>query len=231
MTQIPEIIAEYEGFKVPDSPYARRTGESRFRDGKYERKELEIGAAMLKDGDRILEMGAGLGFVGGYLAYNRPSVELWSFEANPNLVPHIERMYAVNEISDRARVSNNVVLTGEDLPANVRFHIYNCYLGSSLFDREDKPRPSVEVPTISWVDIKSSYKPTFLMMDIEGGELEFLKGANLDGIDTVVIEFHPDRYEIEGMRRCKRLLRQAGFEPNAELSTRTVWGCSRITAD
>jgi hypothetical protein len=124
-----------------------------------------------------------------------------------------------------------VVLTGGDLPANVRFHIYNCYLGSSLFDRKDKPRPSVEVPTISWSDIKRSYKPTFLMMDIEGGEREFLEGANLDGIDTVVIEFHPDRYEIEGMRRCKRLLRGAGFEPNAELSTRTVWGCSRGSAD
>lgn len=145
----PKIIAEYKGLKVPDSPYARRTGGSRFRDGKYERKEREIGEALLKDGDRILELGAGLGFVGGYLAFSRPSVELWSFEANPNLVPHVERTYAVNEISDRAHVSNQVVLTGKDLPASAQFHIYNCYLGSSLFDREDKPRPSVEDPTIS----------------------------------------------------------------------------------
>lgn len=197
-------------------------------DGKYERKELEIGAAMLKDEDRILEMGAGLGFVGGYLAHSRPSVELWAFEANPNLIPHVENMYSVNAMTHRARVSNNVVLTGDGLPPTARFHIYNCYLGSSLFDREDKPRPFVDVPTIAWKDIHRKYQPTFLLMDIEGGELEFLEGADLEGIETVVIEFHPDRYDIAGMRRCKRLLRRAGFEPNGELSSRTVWGCSRM---
>ena len=228
MANTPEVIAKYNGLKIPDSPYAQRTGGSRFADGKYERKELEIGTALLKTGDRIVEMGAGLGFVGGYLAFKRPSVELWSFEANPALIPHIQDMYALNNIDDRARVSNNVVLTGKDLPETAKFHVYNCFLGSSLFDREDKPRPSVEVPTLSWDTIKKDYSPTFLLMDIEGGELEFLEGANLDGINTVVIEFHPDRYGIEGMRRCKRLLKAAGFEPNRDLSSRTVWGCTRV---
>lgn len=222
-----DIIAEFEGFKVPDSPYARRTAADRFSEGRYERKELEIGTALLKDGDRILEMGAGLGFVGGYLAHTRPTVELWAFEANPNLIPYIELMYAANDLEDRAKVSNNVVLTAKRLPETVRFHVYNCYLGSSLFDREDKPRPAVDVPTKAWDEIKETYKPTFLLMDIEGGELEFLEGADLDAIDTVVMEFHPDRYDVEGMKRCKRLLRDAGFKPNKELSTRTVWGCTR----
>ncbi|MEM1101152.1 MAG: FkbM family methyltransferase [Pseudomonadota bacterium] len=225
-----EIIAELEGFKVPDSPFAQRTGASRFQDGKYERKELEIGMALLKPQDRILEMGAGLGFVGGYLAFKTPGVELWSFEANPNLVPHVERLYDLNGLGERARVSNNVVLTGDDQPEHVRFHIYNCYLGSSLFDRPDKPRPAVDVPTMDWAHITESFQPTFLMMDIEGGELEFLEGATLEGIETVVMEFHPDRYGIDGMKRCKRLLRAAGFEPDAERSSRTVWGCTRKTA-
>ncbi|WP_299349479.1 FkbM family methyltransferase [uncultured Shimia sp.] len=227
MTQESEVAAVFNGFKIPKSRYIKEGTGHRFEDGKYERKELEAGTALLREDDRIIEMGAGLGVVGGYLAYSKPTVELWSFEANPNLIPHIEEIYGLNDLGPRARVSNNVVLTEDDLPETIRFHIYGCYLGSSLFDRPDKPRPSVEVPTFAWSEICESYKPTFLLMDIEGGELDFLENADLSGLRTVVIEFHPDRYGIDGMKRCKRILRGAGFEPNKELSTRTVWGAVR----
>ena len=41
------------------------------------------------------------------------------------------------------------------------------------------------------------------------------------------MEFHPEAYEVEGMRKCKRILTQAGFEKNEDVSTRKVWTCTR----
>ena len=70
-------------------------------------------------------------------------------------------------------------------------------------------------------------KPTVLLCDIEGGELDLLEHADLSGIRAIVMEFHPEAYEVEGMRKCKRILTQAGFEKNEDVSTRKVWTCTR----
>ena len=64
-------------------------------------------------------------------------------------------------------------------------------------------------------------------MDIEGGELDILTHANLDGVRAIVIEFHPKAYDVSGMRRCKRILRDAGFAPLSDLSTLLVWVAER----
>jgi hypothetical protein len=46
-------------------------------------------------------------------------------------------------------------------------------------------------------------------------------------VRAVIIEFHPEAYEVKGMRACKQILKDAGFEKDQEVSTRTVWPCTR----
>ena len=64
-------------------------------------------------------------------------------------------------------------------------------------------------------------------MDIEGGELALLEAMDLSPFRAIVIEFHPEAYEVKGMRRCKTILREAGFQKVEEVSSRTVWTCTR----
>ena len=66
-------------------------------------------------------------------------------------------------------------------------------------------------------------------MDIEGGELELLRHADLGQFRAMVLEFHPEAYGVEGMRECKAIIRDAGFERLPEKSTRTVWTCERVS--
>ena len=90
----------------------------------------------------------------------------------------------------------------------------------------DRAKEVVDVPTASFNDVVKRLKPNVILMDIEGGELDVLEHANLNAMTQlrgIVIEFHPDQYEVSGMRRCKNILREAGFERIEDLSTRTVW--------
>lgn len=124
-------------------------------------------------------------------------------------------------------VRNQVLMTRPDRPESVEFHLTKHYLGSSLTPDPKRTKETVAVPTAAFSDLRGELRPDVLLMDIEGGELEFLDHADLSGVRGLVIEFHPNVYDRPGMRRCKALLRAAGFAPIEELSSRLVWVAAR----
>jgi len=150
-----------------------------------------------------------------------------SFEANPNLIPHINDLYALNDLTERNSVVNALLISDPDRPDTLPFHIGRSYLGSSLLDTAAHSKETVSIETMAYSDLHADLKPDVILMDIEGGELAFLEHANLEGVRAIVAEFHPKAYEVAGMRRCKSILRDAGFEPLADFSTRTVWVATR----
>jgi FkbM family methyltransferase len=170
-------------------------------------------------------MGAGLGLVGAIVAKKAAPEAVLSFEANPNLIPHIRALYTLNRLQDKITLRNQVVISAPDRPETLPFHLRNSFLGSSLIDSDMRETTQVQVPTASFDDVRRSFKPDVLLMDIEGGELEFLRHAALDGLRAVVMEFHPEAYGREGMRECKRILERAGFRKSPGHCTRQVWAC------
>lgn len=226
MTDAP-YAAICKGVKIPPSPFLTDTRIARIEEARYEGEEIAGALAVVTEKDRVLEMGAGLGVVGGVTAMNAKPQAILSFEANPNLIPHIRALYALNGIEDRIEVRNQLLIAAPDRPDTLTFHVHNSFLGSSLIDREDRRTTPVTIPTVGYEAIRSKFRPTVLIMDIEGGEMDFLEHANLDGIRAVVIEFHPGVYGVDGMKACKRVLRRAGFAPVKSKSTRFVWTCLR----
>jgi len=218
--------AECHGIKVPQSPFLNETRIQRINAGRYERQEIDGALAVVRPGDRVLEMGAGLGLVGAIVAKKAAPEAVLSFEANPNLIPHIRALYALNGLQEKITLSNQVVISAPDRPETLPFHLRNSFLGSSLIDSDMRETTQVQVPTASFDDIRRSFKPDVLLMDIEGGELEFLRHAALDGLRAVVMEFHPEAYGREGMRECKRILERAGFRKSPGHCTRQVWACT-----
>lgn len=223
---LPAVAAECHGVKVPDSPMMTPERARRINAARYEGQEIAGALEVIRPGDRVLELGAGLGLVGAIAAMNGAPEKVLSFEANPNLIPHINALYALNGLQDRISVRNEVLISAPDRPDTMTFHIRNSYLGSSLIDSDTRATTAVDVPTADYAQIHRDFAPTVLLMDIEGGELDFLRHASLDGVRAVVIEFHPGAYGKEGMRECKSVLEKAGFAKVPEHCTRQVWTCT-----
>ncbi|QFT59604.1 hypothetical protein FIU94_12290 [Sulfitobacter sp. THAF37] len=219
-------VAECHGVKVPDSPMITPERAARINAARYEGQEIAGALEVIRPGDRVLEMGAGIGLVGAIAALNGAPEKVLSFEANPGLIQHINALYRLNKLQDRIEVRNEVLISAPNPPAHMSFHIRNSYLGSSLIDTDKRTTTQVEVPTARYDEVHRDFAPTVLLMDIEGGELEFLRHASLEGIRAIVIEFHPAAYGKEGMRECKSVLERAGFAKVPELCTRQVWTCT-----
>lgn len=222
-----DIAATCFGVNVPLSPYLTETRIERINKGRYEGQEIAGALALVQEGDNVLELGAGLGIVGAVIAKNRAPHRVVSFEANPHLIPHIETLYAQNGLQGIIEVRNEVLVAAPDAPATMDFQIRKSFLGSSLGQDDARTIETVKIPTRAYAEVAEEVQPDVLVMDIEGGELGLLEYLDLRAVRAMVIEFHPKAYGIEGMRRCKNVLRKAGLAPMAETSTRTVWAAYR----
>lgn len=212
MVQDPQdIVAEFEGLKIPKSRIVGPQLARQISKGNYEKPERKLAVKLTREGDHVVEMGAGIGFVGGFTASQKPRLQLLSFEANPELIPHTEKLYDINGLGDRAKVENKLLTANPDRPDSITFHIHNSFLGSSVYKVGKPENPKIEIPTVAWTQVKADFRPDVIIMDIEGAELDFLTHADLDGIRAVVFEAHPNRYGQEGLAACLAALRSKGM--------------------
>ncbi len=220
-------MARCMGVRVPASPFLTETRIARINAGRYEGDEIAGALTVVRPGDRVLELGAGLGLVGAVVAKNAQPEAVLSFEANPELIAPIRALHRENGLEARIELRNQVLVTAPDRPDTATFHLHTSFLGSSLVDTPARRTRAIEVPTVAYSAVVEEFRPTVLIVDIEGGELELLSHADLSGLRAVVIEFHPGVYGKAGMQTCKDILRRAGFEKRDGPSTRLVWTCTR----
>lgn len=149
--------------------------------GSYEWQEVAVARHILKPDNRVLELGAGVGYV-ACASLTRQTPAAWkSVEANPALIPIIER---------------NRELNGVDF--NLEHAAYGAFDGpmtlglwaASLMDSDDSVS-AVEVPGRDGAAAIAAYRPSLLIMDIEGAEYDILSRLDMSGIDRMLIEFHP----------------------------------------
>lgn len=215
---LPPIVATCHGIAVPAAPHLRPGMIAAMQSGGYERHELAIGLAAIRPGARVLELGAGSGVVGAVLARHCQPEAMLAVEANPQLIPHIEGLYARNGLADRITLRHGVVLTTPEAPERVTFHVNGNFLGSGLAPAKLERTRAVEVPVLRYGALKAAFPHDTIMMDIEGGELDFLRHADLSGVDTFIAEMHRAIYGREGMAEIRRLLQAAGLVMDAEAS-------------
>ena len=172
-----EVAAECLGVKVPGSRFLHAKRVERINAAEYEGHEIRGALHVVREDDVVLEIGAGLGIVGAVIASNAKPKSVHSFEANPDLIPTIERLYELNGLEGVNSVRNTVLLSDPERPASIPFHLRNSFLGSSLIEAEGRVRKTVDVPTASFGETSAELGATVLIMDIEGGELELLRHA------------------------------------------------------
>ncbi len=165
--------------------------------GTYEGKEAALVRGKLTSDDIVMEVGAGIGFLSAMCARIVGNDRVFAYEANPQLMDVIHHVHSLNGVAPTVR---NVVL-GEGV-AERDFFLEKDYWASSLIQGSASAQ-SIRVPQ---VDLNSEIRriaPTFLIIDIEGGEYELMRHIDLSSVRKICIETHP---HVLGNRRVSEIL-------------------------
>ncbi|MBT8154066.1 FkbM family methyltransferase [Epibacterium ulvae] len=174
----------------------------------YEAKEATAIEKLVRKGDVVMELGGGIGFMSTLVATKTRAKSVHAFEANPQLIPYIKQVHAINK-AKKAEVTHAVLgaQAGE-----ATFYVRPNFLASSLAPMEDDTDvTAVTVPALDVNAVIADLKPSVLICDIEGAEVDLLPQMDLTGLRAVVIETHPQWIGKEGIRKVFRCLDDAGL--------------------
>ncbi|WP_197530447.1 FkbM family methyltransferase [Bythopirellula polymerisocia] len=185
------------------STYAR----SIYRDS-HEAEEREIVLRNLADDDTVLECGAGLGLVTILCCRKIGSDRVHTLEANPALESVLRKNFALNHVSPDLQIKLVALEEGEE-----DFYVDEKFVTSSRFGSdEDVGRQQQKVPAVSLQKLLDSIRPTFLIMDIEGAEVDLADSSlNLSTVRKLCIEMHPQIVGNEAITRVVARLVEQGF--------------------
>lgn len=153
--------------------------------GSYESQEVAMARHALQPGDRVLELGAGLGYVACATLLGEQGVHWRSAEASPRLIPVIEENRALNRVSFEIE---HAAYGATDGPVRLALS-QRGFWAASLLGRQDAE--SIEVPGVDGARAIAAYAPSFLIMDIEGAEYDILARLDFAEINRLLVEFHP----------------------------------------
>lgn len=209
----PEICIS--GVYIPLSKYISDNVREAMFDGGYESAELRTIADNLSPEDTVLEIGTGIGLISSVCSKRIGSDRVHTFEANPELEQHIRRVYARNAVSPQLQIC--ILGDGE---GEASFYVHDDFWSSSTYQRS----PISKHVTVPRHDINETIKrlhPTFLIMDIEGGESELFRIMELDGIRKLAIELHTSIVGETRIQEIRSILAEHGFEVDWRYSSVT----------
>ena len=199
-------------------------------DGHYERFEARRAAQMIEDGDRVIELGAGLGFLSTLILDRKQVTDYQAVEADPRLPAMIQRTHDLNDVRGPLTIHNVVATCDKTMidAGTVEFHVGEKFCASSLLGTVSARKHTVQVPVVSLTDMIRKQQSNALILDIEGAEAGVINGTPLDGINKILMETHPHRLGPAGIRDLFRNLDAQGFMYVGEWSAGHVTGFRRV---
>lgn len=187
--------------------------QASMKEGRYEGYETVAVKRHIVASDRVLELGAGAGYISMQIASRVGGENLLTVEANPKMVPVIEKNLTTNLIEDVTVINAAVVPNSFDAD-HVTFHTTAAFWASSIdptMVTKWKSTKSIEVPAVKIGALMVEHKPTVVIMDIEGGEQGLFDEPWPDHVRLLVIETHPQVYADSVTKRIFDQMSGMGF--------------------
>jgi FkbM family methyltransferase len=211
--------------RIPQEILSKRMHEA-FDSGKYEALEARYMHRILKPGDRLLELGGGVGFIS---ALAGKTVELEAcivVEANPVLCEVITETHRRNGLN--FRVLNAVACTaGDARTSSIPFYLRENFWGSSL-DGTRSYRSVMNVARLDLQKLIEEFQPTIIICDIEGAEVDLVSGIDFSSVDRLYFEVHKAETGLKGIHSLFRNLLLQGFSYDPDNSVGAVILFSKI---
>lgn len=222
-----EIITKiFSGAKIYVDPRDIAITPHIILDGVWEQDVTQAWLSVVEAGDMVFDIGSNYGYFGVLAAQqSQRDCTVVHFEANPSLIPYINKTMQLNSMADCSKVENLAVA---EKAGRVKLRVLKDYLASSSLLAKERiaaythNRENIEVEET--VSVKSvtidSYceennikEINLIKMDIEGYEdkayLGMRKTVKNSKNLTMFIEFTPDAYN-EPKRFYEMLLEDFG---------------------
>lgn len=183
--------------------------------GEYEAKEARSVRSLLRPGDRVLELGTGLGIITTIMA-KTSGVRIWSFDANPEVIALARRVLDANDIQNV--VLEHGLLTAGRAEDHV-FYVRPDFWMSSMIEEQGPYQTTIPLKSANVDDFITKESVNVLVMDIEGAERELLSHARLAGVDRVFLELHDHLYGLAGVRNIFAAMDRLGFSYDPRASS------------
>lgn len=187
--------------------------------GGFEAEEAAQIPYIVRPGDRVLEIGAGIGFISTLLSRQRRVSHVIAVEANPHLLDYMARLHAVNGVR-KVRRLNAVLTNGPESTAT--FYLRRDFWMGSLSAEPNAWVDTVEVPTMGLDALLRDEGINLIVCDVEGAEADLFEGADLDGVDRIFVETHDHVTGLSGVRRLFETMHSHGFVYDPRHSQGTV---------
>jgi FkbM family methyltransferase len=140
------------------------------------------------------------------------SENVYTFEANANLEPMIQRTYRLNKVSPKY----TFCMLGERVGQCDFFVSKNIWASSA----KSKPHSIDRVKVRVWPfnEVMQEIKPNYLIIDIEGGEAELFRYADLSYLNKICIELHPYAIGADAVAKVIESITHQGFKEDSAVS-------------
>lgn len=191
--------------------------EAALASGRYESAEAGALEHLLRPEDVYFELGAGVGFL-SVLAWRviGDAQRIHVFEANPDLIDVIRRTWSDNGAGGQVR--NWMLGKGRGVHA---FNVSRAFWASSGHVDYGSGR-TIDVEQRDFLKQLEKRGATFVMMDIEGGEVDLLDQLLPPAVRAVVAEYHPKIIGAQQVHALWSCLESQGFRHVPEVGDSQV---------
>lgn len=179
----------------------------------YEEPERQLLRGFLQKGDKVLEVGGGVGFVSLVCAKICGPENVLIYEANPGLAPLIEENFRLNGL--RPNLRSKAITNGAK---EVTFFCNDNIVSSSLYDRSGSVARTVPADPLD--SVLNEWQPTTLIMDAEGAEVDILGASKIAGVRKLVLELHPHIVGEAAIQKLTDHLAAIGFKEHERVGRR-----------
>ena len=177
--------------------------------GHYEWNEKSALKRHLERGDRVLELGAGAGYLSILSAQRIGGENVVSVEASPAMLDVLRKNLDSNGARD-VDLRHGAVVADRYAGETVRFRVSEAFWASSLAG-EATGDNVVEVPALRLTDLLEEVQPTVVVMDVEGAELELCDRNWPACVRLLIMEIHTRQYGPTKVKAMFDALSRAGF--------------------
>ncbi|WP_294609392.1 FkbM family methyltransferase [uncultured Roseovarius sp.] len=195
--------------------------------GGYEAHEAHAARMRLREGQRVLELGSGIGYIASVCSSITGPENVTTVEGNPDMLPVIRGNLERNGFA-AVTVLHGAVGGMKSTPDPIEFDTKKTFWAARLADMDSAPDAVVSVPHLGLGDLLKACRPHVVNMDIEGAE-EHLFDAPWPAYNrAVMLELHPGRYSDVVIKRIVDCMSDSGLTYDPGSSRGRILGFRRV---